>query len=47
MASVHQAPPLPVRILVILPYHLRTLEGMVIGPPPRILFDLEPDDTHA
>jgi len=29
------------------PHHLRTLEGMVMGPPPKILFDFEPDHTYA
>ena len=32
-------------MLVILPNHLRTLEGMAMGPPPKILFDIEIDDT--
>jgi hypothetical protein len=32
-------------MLVILPNHLRTLEGMAMGPPPKILFEFEKDDT--
>jgi hypothetical protein len=34
-------PLLPVLMLVILSHHLRTLEGMATGPPPKILFDFE------
>jgi hypothetical protein len=38
-------PLLPVLMLVILSHHLPTLEGMMMGPPPEILFDFEIDDT--
>jgi hypothetical protein len=38
-------PLIPVLMLVILPHHLQTLAGMAMGPPPKILFDFEIDDT--
>ena len=40
-------PILPVHMLVILPHHLWTLEGIAMGPPPKILFDFELDNTRV
>jgi hypothetical protein len=42
--SVHT---LPVRMLTILSHHLRTLEGMAMGPPPKKLFGSALDDIHT
>jgi hypothetical protein len=30
-----------------IPHHLQTSEGMVMGPPPKILFGFELDHTHS
>jgi hypothetical protein len=38
-------PLIPVLMLVILPHHLQTLEGMAMCPLPKILFEFEKDDT--
>jgi hypothetical protein len=38
-------PLIPVLMLVTLPHHLQTLEGMAMSPPPKILFDFKTDDT--
>jgi hypothetical protein len=38
---------IPVRMLVILPHRLLTMEGIVMDPLPKILFGFELDHAHA